>query len=434
MAVMAQGPQGSGSPYSAYGFGELLGCTQVVRASMGGVGIAMFDPFGLDASNPASYAGLNRPVFETGVALRNMQFSSADVSSRGSRADYLGLSFGAPFNKGRSGLALGLAPVTDVGYLISNTSPLPSGDGDVRYEYGGDGGLSKAYLGLAQTIEGKRDSLGNGSRLSLGANINYLFGRVDETRKAIYPAGGYYNTNAYSSLFVGDVLFTVGTQFQGDLVRRTSLESSGLRYMIGVSAELGTNLSAQRTELVSSFYYGSTGVEIPFDTIQFVEEAKGSIGLPMSIGFGAGVFNTHWNVSLEHRRRDWTQLTREGEGVQQRGTLALQGTTALGASYRPAGDIGGSFWERTIYRMGFRYMQDYLVVNETQLTEFGMSFGLSLPVMGSSTRSRVSFGAELGERGTLEDGLIKERFADVYIGISITPDSREQWFKKRRIE
>jgi hypothetical protein len=270
--------------------------------------------------------------------------------------------------------------------------------------------------------------------LSLGANLNYLFGRVDETRKAIYPTGGFYNTTAYNSLYVGDVMFIVGGQFQGDLVKRSSLESSGLRYMVGISAELGTELGAKRTELVSSFYYGSTGVEIPYDTTRSIEGAKGSISLPASIGIGAGVFNTHWNISIEHRRRDWTQLTRDGDGIQQRGTLALQGITSLGASYRPAGDVGGTFWERSIYRMGLRYMQDYLVINETQLSEFGMSFGMSIPVMGSSTRSRITFGAELGERGTLADGLIKERFADVYIGISITPDIREQWFKKRMIE
>ena len=434
MAVLAQGQQGSGSPYSAYGFGELMGSTQVVRATMGGVGIAMFDPYGVDPSNPAAYAGLNRPVFEIGTALRNMKFTSSEVSSSGGRADFLGFSLGVPFNRGRSGLAFGLAPVTNVGYLISNSVPLSSGEGDVRYEYSGDGGLNKAYFGLAQAIEGKRDSLGHGNRLTMGANVNYLFGRVDETRKAIYPTGGYYNTTAYNSLYVGDVVFTVGGQFQGDLVKRTSLETSGLRYMVGISAELGTELGAERSELVSSFYYGPTGVEIPYDTVQVTEGARGSVSLPASIGFGAGVFNSHWNVSLEHRRRDWTQLTREGDGIVQRGALAPQGTTSLGASFRPAGDVGGTFLQRSIYRMGLRYMQDYLVVNDTQLSEFGMSFGMSIPVMGSSTRSRISFGAELGERGTLADGLIKECFADVYIGISITPDIREQWFKKRRIE
>ncbi len=74
------------------------------------------------------------------------------------------------------------------------------------------------------------------------------------------------------------------------------------------------------------------------------------------------------------------------------------------------------------------------MVGGKQLDEIGMSFGISLPVMGSSTRSRLNFGAELGDRGTTDNGLIQERYAAVYIGVTITPDIREQWFKKRRIE
>ena len=81
-----------------------------------------------------------------------------------------------------------------------------------------------------------------------------------------------------------------------------------------------------------------------------------------------------------------------------------------------------------------RYYNDYLVVNDTQLQEIGMSFGVSLPLMGSTTRSRLNLGTELGERGTTANGLIQEHYATVFLGVTITPDLREQWFKKRRIE
>jgi hypothetical protein len=123
----------------------------------------------------------------------------------------------------------------------------------------------------------------------------------------------------------------------------------------------------------------------------------------------------------------------EENGVR-RNDLADLSQLAFGASYRPAGDIGGSFWERTIYRAGIRYLNDYLVVDGQQLSQIGISFGMSLPVMGSSTRSRLNFGMELGERGERSNGLLRERYADLFVGIAITPDLREQWFKKRRIE
>ncbi|HOZ39719.1 MAG: hypothetical protein IPO05_08265 [Flavobacteriales bacterium] len=432
--VLGQGQQGSGSPYSAYGFGELLGSTQVVRASMGGVGIATYDPYGLDPSNPASYTGLIRPVFEAGIAMRTMRFEGASLSTKGNRTDLLGLSLGIPFKAGRWAVGFGLSPYSDVGYRITSAAPLSTGEGDVRYIYTGDGGLNKAFFGLAHAWESKRDSLGNGWRVSAGANYNHLFGQLVESRQAIYPVGGFYNSNASNRLFLRDGVISLGTQVQSDLVKRVVRSDEGLRFMVGVTVELGTSLRADRTQVVNSFSYSASGVELPFDTVQYLNEVAARVELPVAFGLGFGVSNAHWSLSMEHRMRDWTKLVADEASGARVNDLGVQRTTSLGGSFRPAGDVGGNFWERTIYRLGFRYMEDYLVVKNTQLDEIGMSFGMSLPVMGSSTRSRLNIGAELGERGSLENGLLRERFADVYIGISITPDLREQWFKKRRIE
>ena len=81
-----------------------------------------------------------------------------------------------------------------------------------------------------------------------------------------------------------------------------------------------------------------------------------------------------------------------------------------------------------------RYSNDYRVVHGVQLQEIGMGFGIALPVMANATRSRVNFGVELAERGTADQGLLRERSINVFIGVTITPDVREQWFKKRRLE
>jgi hypothetical protein len=432
--VLGQAQQGSGSPYSAYGFGELLGSTQVVRASMAGVGIATFDPFGVDVSNPASLASLARPVFEAGLAQRFMQLSTSTQRADGRRTDLLGLSLGVPFGNGKWGLALGVQPFTDVGYEVATQAPLDGGPDEVEYIYSGDGGLNRAYIGFARAIQGARDSLGHGRRLNIGVAMNYLFGRVDETRKAIYPEAGSYHSSLRSTLFVHDALFTTGLQFQGDLIKRKNKEERGLRYMVGAAVEVGGAMRAERSELATSFYFSGSGVELTYDTALYIASVASAVDLPASIGVGFGVHNLNWNISVEHRSRQWSALNAGSNTTLQRGRLGDQAQTALGASYRPAGEVGGAFWQRTIYRVGLRYLQDYLVVRDRQLSEFGVSMGVSLPVMGSSTRSRLNIGAEFGERGTLTDGLLKERFADVYIGISITPDLREQWFKKRRID
>ena len=52
----------------------------------------------------------------------------------------------------------------------------------------------------------------------------------------------------------------------------------------------------------------------------------------------------------------------------------------------------------------------------------------------SQTAPRFNIGAELGQRGTTANGALQERFVDVFVGITITPELRENWFRKRRID
>ncbi len=199
--LKAQGQQGSGSPYSAYGFGELVGSTQVTQSLMGGTGVALADPFSVSQVNPASYTGLLHTCFEVGVAMRNRLYETEAVSTKGRRTDLLGLTVGVPFGKGKWGLALGVNPVSNVGYKLTDEGSVP--EGTVRYEYTGTGGLNRAFLGFGHTLWQSNDTLNKGGKLTIGANINYLFGAVEESRKAFYPSGsGYYNSTATATLVV----------------------------------------------------------------------------------------------------------------------------------------------------------------------------------------------------------------------------------------
>ncbi|MEO8588927.1 MAG: hypothetical protein ABI432_06150 [Flavobacteriales bacterium] len=471
--VSAQDQQGSGSPYSAYGFGELSGSTQVTQALMGGTGIALADPFSVSRINPASYVGLLHTSFEAGGLVRNVRYDSETVSSNGRRSDLLGLTVGVPFGRGKWGMALGVNPVSHVGYELTDHGSVV--DGTVTYQYTGSGGLNRAFIGLGRMVWQSNDTLNKGTKLTVGANLDYLFGTVEESRKAIYPAsGGYYNSNVSSTVVMRAPMASAGLQFTSDLISRdrararvrahnerlvakdkrdemdwlnagkelkdrkalklSKREGEALRFRLGVSAELPANLTGHYTQLANSYVLTASGVEYPFDTAHFVDGANGTVFMPVLLGLGVSVYNSHWMVTAEHRRRDWSQLRVDVEGFDQPSTLATSSSSALGASFRPAGDFGGGFFKRTIYRAGVRWAEDYLVVEGTQLSQWGASLGMSLPLMASSTRSRLNIGVELGERGTLANGLIRERYADVYIGLTLTPDLREQWFRKSRIE
>jgi len=471
--VDAQGRQGSGTPWSAYGLGDMLGSTQVSQALMGGTGVALADPFSVVRINPASYAGLSKPCFETGLMGGFLGFETARGRRQGGRLDLLGFSIGVPFGNSRWGLALGLNPLSDVNYLISETSSQDAGD--VTFEYSGDGGLNRAFIGIGHTIWQRRDSLGQGGGLSIGTNIDYLFGRVDEVRKAYYPRNtAYYNNSIVSSLVLRSPSAGVGIQYADNLIgdaaakaraqrrrerlraldlrreeawaakgkapaerkvqHRTIRDGEALRFRLGVSMEMPANVGARHTELASTFVSGNSGVEFPVDTSRYVDGAKGRVGIPPQYAFGIALQNSRWTVTAEHRLRDWRRFSIDVEGREELPPLGTAASYALGGAFRPAGSGQGSFFQNTIYRAGLRYVDDYLMVNEQQLRQIGMSFGFSLPIMGSTTRSRLSIGAEVGERGPKGEGLVRERFTYVYMGITITPDLREQWFKKRRID
>lgn len=432
---MAQGQQGSGSPYSAYGIGSLVGSTQASQAMMGGPGVALYDPYSVMQINPASYASLARPAFETAVVMRLQQFQSDGLVQNGRRTDLLGITFGVPFGNGRWGLAMGMNPVSTVGYTISDVAPLPNGRQEVEYEYSGSGGLNRVFGGFGHNIPLKRDSLGNGTNLSFGSNFNYDFGLVDETRKAIYPrAEGYMNTLVTNTLNLGGPVIGLGGRLQGDLVPKRTRSDKGIRYLLGASVELPLDLSAERSGMVSTYTVGSSGIEFPLDTVSSSSGVKGTLAVPPIYVLGFTAYNAHWAVTMEHRRRDWSQLKVDVDGLDLRSDLTAHAQYILGGSFRPAGDSRGNFWASTVYRAGIRYANDYLLIGETPLEEIGMSFGMSLPLMGSTTRSRLNLGAEFGRTGSSEEGLIQQRFVHIFVGLTITPDLREQWFKKRRIE
>ena len=113
-------------------------------------------------------------------------------------------------------------------------------------------------------------------------------------------------------------------------------------------------------------------------------------------------------------------------------TDQLSGSTefAFGVQYRPKKDLSpnASAFKNGRYRLGFRYAQSYLQLGETQLDEMAFTAGFGLPIARQT--SLINFGIEFGERGTVDNNLIREQFTNVYVGLSLSPIGK--WFNKRK--
>ncbi|MDP5101128.1 MAG: hypothetical protein NWQ09_07365, partial [Nonlabens sp.] len=75
-----------------------------------------------------------------------------------------------------------------------------------------------------------------------------------------------------------------------------------------------------------------------------------------------------------------------------------------------------------------RYEQTGLMLENESITEFGMSFGMGLPIGSRSGFSNANIGLEYGQRGTTSGGLIKENFFSLSIGLSLN----DKWFTPRK--
>ncbi len=59
---------------------------------------------------------------------------------------------------------------------------------------------------------------------------------------------------------------------------------------------------------------------------------------------------------------------------------------------------------------------------------------ISFPLNAVQTNSYLHLGAEYGQRGTVGEGLLRETFTHLWIGVSVTPWKRERWFQRTRIQ
>jgi hypothetical protein len=461
---------GGDSPYSAYGLGNLVGNPQVSQLLMGGVSVAYIDQASISQTNPASYVGLRKTAFEIGILGSTVKLTDSKETQKRNSNQLLGFSLAVPWNNSRWALAIGLMPVSTVGYLISDQETLSTGS-TVNLTYRGTGGLNQGFVGLAHTVwQAKPDSSGSiRGRLSLGANIDYLFGTIEQTRRAQYPPGqGYTNFSVYSGLVLRGATANFGLHFSNELISMRTMERKRVerelarkakhqawmeahpgeqrtappslrpaslpwRYVIGLCAELPTGLRAKRNLLESTFVTIG-GIDITRDTVLITKGQRGSFAIPPAFGVGFSVMNERWTVAADVKRRDWADLRLNVDGYSLNAGLEASMSYSIGASFRPAYERDRNFLKRVIYRAGYRYTSDYLRVEDIQLDESAWTAGISLPISEGNYLSRLNFGVLLGKRGDPGDGALEERVTNFYLGLTLTPNLRERWFAPYRID
>ena len=109
-------------------------------------------------------------------------------------------------------------------------------------------------------------------------------------------------------------------------------------------------------------------------------------------------------------------------------SLANSQSYRFGLEYTPNHDALRGYFNRVQYRLGGYSSNSYLSIRGEQLTDYGITFGVGLPLRG--TKTSFNLGMVLGQRGTLNNDLIKENYGMIHVSFTM----HDFWFFKRQFD
>ena len=463
-ATIASSQNTTSSPYSRYGLGELIPQNFMQNFGMGGTGVGMRSNRNINFNNPASYSALTITTFEAAFINKALYLTDGNQTENLNYPHISYLSFGIPVIKEKWGMSFGLLPFSNIGYDYIHTVN-DSSAGDMTYFQTGNGGLTKAYIGnaiqfnpntnidplglLLKPFAGKRytieiDSTGTEHRvynkridslivdrktpISFGANAYFMFGSFTRDQKVVYgDLANALNLWALQNTAVADVGFDFGVQYQKSYTVYKGTKINKYNINLGATYAAGNGLKTKYSNMVRTFT-GTSDFGTIKDTISLIVEDPRILDLPSEFGLGFSYEKENkWTFAVDYRTSDWGAIASNNSIFSYNNNYYV----AAGLEIIPKYNDVESYLKRIAYRFGARYNTSYITINNQDLPEYGITFGLGLPLRREQTAvPQVNLGFEYGKRGQTGNDLIEETFFRLNVGITIN----DRWFIKRKYD
>jgi len=407
--------EGTSSPYSFYGIGDVRFRGTVENRSMAGLSVVT-DSIHINLQNPAMYSSLKLTSFSVGgtFSVNQLKTNQKDEKAQRTTLDYLAI--GIPLKK--VGLGFGLIPYSSVGYNIKNSVYAPDGRTDNYYK--GTGGLNKVFFGFGYQLA---------KNFSFGADVQYNFGKIDtrslSTQFTLNSSNEYeqvqYSTRETNSSSASGVNFNAGLSYNTKLYKNISLFSS-LTYTPEATITLNNERFIAIVQSVDGVAEAIVGDE------EEITVADTKLKMPSKFSFGLGIGDTKkWIVGTELTFQGTSNF---GNRFNDIDNVSYENATrfTVGGYYIPNYKSFTNYFERVVYRGGFRFENTGLVINNQPIEDAAVTLGLGLPLRGAF--SNVNVGFELGNRGTQKGGLVREHYMNFSIGLSLN----DRWFQKRKYD
>jgi hypothetical protein len=410
--------QAASSPFSTLGIGEPFGNNLIQNHGMGGTGVSQPQFWSINNANPALLVFNYLTSFQAGSLIESRKISSDTSSQKSINGNLTYLVTAFPIKTGKWTTSVGLMPFTRVNYKVAyqqqifdNTTVVDTADITEQ----GTGGLNQVYWAHGVRVH---------KNWSVGVKAAYIFGSInnDFTNSLINSNQALpFAVGVKEQTYIKDFKFSGGLSFSKD-----SIFGDNYRISAGALYNFSTNLKADKTTVIQRRY--STGTPLSSDTINI---KGGSIEIPSSFTAGVSISKgTKWSAAMEFSAQNWKNfksLNAEDEVLDQSWSISM------GGELTPDMLAFSNYLKRITYRVGFSYEKTPFRIENpdepgkfSDLKDFGINFGLSLP----TGRSSLDLGLRLGKRGDKSVNVLEETYYKIYFGITFN----DQWFIRRRFD
>ncbi len=403
------------SPFSRYGLGDLHQYGYGRTAAMGGASLGSRHSVQINSANPASYNANDSLsfIFDFGIDGTYSKYKSSTGKMNANDVNFRYFSLSWPVTKWL-GAGMGIQPFSDMGYEVAFTETV-TGVGNVYHSYSGDGTNSKAFFGA---------SISPFKGLSVGANLNYIFGRTTQNTGIGFDSADLFYISKVEGTRLRDFTLTYGLQYDLEIKKNQYLT-------LGVTFEKQSDVTALH-RLYSQKIISVSSSSLS-DTLEFIPESKGIIKLPSTFGIGLSYSKVNkLEVNVDYYHAAWSKATFFGEKLYNPATdnvdLVDQNRISAGFEYIPNAFSIRNYFSRVRYRAGLHQESSYLKLNNHQIKEFGVSFGAGFPFPKS--KSTANFALEFGKQGTTKDNLVRNN----YTKFSLYLNLYDYWFVKRKFD
>lgn len=413
---------GAYAPYSIFGVGDISASGTAYNKSMGGVGIAGRSHRFINPVNPASITARDSLSFMADFSIYsdNKIFQQGDMKNVSNTANIGDLIISFPIWKRDAAMMIGVMPYSNTGFGYSYTYDDPSligKTGYVNYSAGGKGAIYQAFVGAGFTFF---------KRISLGAQFNYYFGQTTKEYYETFNDKSYNGAQGGFDLQLHGAGAKFGLQYEQPLGTKSTVT-------VGATYQLETKLKG----FVEGYRYstGTAAADTLYHNIDTLANNPGKVKLASEIGVGISYkYSDKFMAEFNYTRSDWTgsglDTTPGFTGNINPGSNISVFKTAVSEAYRfgmeyvPNRSDIRYYFKKVAYRAGAYYKKDYYLLDGQGINSMGITLGATLPIY--KWYNGLTIGIDFGQRGSMTDNLIRERYINFSIGVNIF----DIWFQK----